>query len=231
MSEPAGRNWICSPARARASTARNSARPSDSPRHGGWPALPTARALFTAFARRDRCETPEPKLPAHETLDPLEILRVLVENDVRFIVIGGIAAALHGSTTLTADLDILYDRSGDNIERLAHALTALGAVRRDLPAGLPAPLDARTVRNGTNFLLTTREGDLDCIGETPSGRFTYAQVAPTAERIRIGADLDVEVVSLDELIRMKRATGRTKDRIELETLSALRDEREHREDR
>ncbi|HEV2010480.1 MAG TPA: hypothetical protein VGS17_05575 [Candidatus Limnocylindria bacterium] len=170
-------------------------------------------------------------MPARGTLDPLEILRVLVEHDVRFVVIGGIAAALHGSTTLTADLDILYDRSGDNIERLARALAALGAVRRDLPAGLPAPLDARTVRNGLNFLLTTRQGDLDCIGETPSGRFTHAQVAPTAERMRIGTDLEIDVASLDELIRMKRATGRTKDRIELETLSALRDERERREAR
>ena len=214
-----------------ASTARSSARPSGCPPHGGWLAQPTARRRFTPFARRDRCETPEPKLPAHGTLDPLEILRVLVKNDVHFVVIGGIAAALHGSTTLTADLDILYDRSSDNIDRLARALAALGAVRRDLPAGLSAPLDARTVRNGTNFLLTTRRGDLDCIGETPSGRFTYAQVVPTAERIRIGANLEVDVVSLDELIRMKRATGRTKDRIELETLSALRDERERREDR
>jgi len=165
-------------------------------------------------------------VPARGTLDPLEILRVLVANEVRFVVIGGIAAALHGSTTLTADLDILYDRSGDNIERLARALAALGAVRRDLPTEAPAPLDARTVRNGTNFLLTTRHGDLDCIGETPSGRFTHAQLAPTAERMRIGTDLEINVASLDELIRMKRATGRTKDRIELETLSALRDELE-----
>jgi hypothetical protein len=170
-------------------------------------------------------------VPAGGTLDPLEILRVLVERDVRFVVIGGIAGALHGSTTLTADVDILYDRSGDNFERLARALAVLRAIRRDLPAGLPAPLDARTLRNGTNFLLTTRYGDLDCVGETPSGRFTYEQLAPTAERMRIGADLEIRVASLDELIRMKRATGRTKDRIELETLSALRDVRERRESR
>ncbi len=184
-----------------------------------------------AFARRDRCEAPEPRVSASGTLDPLEILRVLVANDARFVVVGGIAAALHGSTTLTADLDILYERGTDNVERLSRALTALGAVRRDLPTGVPAPLDLRTLRNGMNFLLTTRHGDLDCIGETPSGHFTYPQIAPTAERVRIGTDLEIDVASLDELIRMKRATGRTKDRIELETLSALRDERERREPR
>jgi len=109
---------------------------------------------------------------------------------------------LHGSTTLTADLDILYDHGRDNIDRLARALTALGAVRRDL----------------------------HCVSETPGDRFTYAQVAPTAERMRIDRDVEISVASLDELIRMKRATGRTKARIELETLSALRDERKRRED-
>ena len=152
-----------------------------------------------------------------------------MQNDVRFVVIGGIAAALHGSTSLTADLDVVYDREGDNVERLAAALEGLGASRRDLPEGVAAPLDARTIRNGMNLLLTTKHGDLDCIGETPSGRFTYADIAPTAERVRVGPHLDVDVVSLDELIRMKRATGRAKDRIEIETLSALREERDHRE--
>lgn len=150
---------------------------------------------------------------------------------MRFVIIGGIAAALHGSTSLTADLDIVYDREGDNIDRLARALAALGGSRRDLPSGVTAPVDAPAILNGMNLLLATRHGDLDCIGETPSGRFTYGDIAPTAERVGIRSGLEVQVVSLNELIRMKRAAGRTKDRIELETLSALRDEREQREDR
>lgn len=174
---------------------------------------------------------PEPSAVPDAALDPLAILRTLAANDVAFVVIGGIAGALYGSTTLTADLDILIDRDRDNLVRLARALKTLGAVRRDLPEGLLAPLDERAILNGTNFLLTTTEGDLDVIGETPSGRFTYTQVVATAERMRIEADLEVSVVSLDELIRMKRATGRAKDRIEIETLSALRDARREREGR
>lgn len=154
-----------------------------------------------------------------------------MRHDVHFVVIGGIAAALHGSTTVTLDLDVLYERSRENISRLAGALAALGATRRDLPAGVRAPLDERALRAATNVLLHTHYGDLDCIGETPSGAFTYPQVSPTAERMRIDTDLEVDIASLDELIRMKRATGRTKDRIEIETLSALRDERERRERR
>lgn len=161
-------------------------------------------------------------------LDPVGILKLLVDEGVRFVVVGGIAGALHGSTTLTADLDILYDRETANLDRLAAALAGLGAVRRDLPTGVKAPVDARALRNGTNFLLSTDRGDLDCIAETPSGAFTFSQVVPTAERMEIGRGLVVPVASLDELIRMKRATGRPKDRIEVETLAALRSARDER---
>ena len=161
-------------------------------------------------------------------LDLRALLRTLVRHRVRFLVIGGIAGALHGSTTMTSDLDILYARDRDNVRRLAAALAELDAHRRDLPAELTAPLDAQAILNGTNALLSTRHGDLDCIGETPSGRFTYDQLVPTAARYEIAADLSVTVVSLDELIRMKRATGREQDRAEVERLSALRDEVEER---
>lgn len=140
--------------------------------------------------------------------------------------IGGIAGALHGSTTMTSDLDILYARDRHNVQRLTAALAELDAHRRDLPPGVAAAVDAQAILNGMNVLLNTRYGDLDCIGETPSGRFTYAQLAPTASRYEIAADLSVSAASLDELIQMKRATGREQDRAEVERLSALRDELE-----
>ncbi|MEP7003707.1 MAG: hypothetical protein ABI888_04130 [Chloroflexota bacterium] len=170
-------------------------------------------------------------MPSASSLDPIEILRALVAADVRFVVIGGIAGALQGSTTLTADLDILYDRDRDNIERLAGALKELDAKRRDLPDGVSARVDTRAILSGMNLLMSTRAGDLDCIAETPSGRFTYPQIAPTADRLSVERGLEIEVASLDELIRMKRATGREKDRIEVETLAALREERERRDAR
>lgn len=167
-------------------------------------------------------------MPERPVLDPSGLLRALVQKDVRFVVIGGVAGTLHGSTTLTGDLDILFDRDPSNVDRLATVLMELHAVRRDLPAGVKAPIDARALRSATNFLLSTDLGDLDCIGETPSGGFTFEQIAPTAERMRIGKELVVSVAALDELIRMKRATGRAKDRIEVETLAGLRTERERR---
>jgi len=121
---------------------------------------------------------------------------------------------------------VLYERERTNVVRLAAALEEVGASRRDVSRSTNAALDARALRNGTNFLLNTRWGALDCIGETPSGRFTYAQLAPNAERFEVAPDVTVSVVSLDDLIAMKRATGRSKDRAEVENLAALREVRD-----
>ena len=115
-------------------------------------------------------------------LDPIAVLRAIAAHDVQFVVIGGIAGALHGSTTVTADLDVLYERDPANVKRLATVLGTLGATRRDLPKSVKAPIDARALLGGTNFLLRTRFGDVDCVGETPSGRFTYREIAVTAQR-------------------------------------------------
>lgn len=158
--------------------------------------------------------------------DPIAILRVLARHEVRFVAIGGTAGRLLGSALTTDDVDILYERSGENIGRLAAALAELAARRRDLDPAIAVPrLDAQTIRNGMNFLLTTRYGDLDCLGETASGRFTYEQMAPTADRYEV-EDFTMLAVSLDELIRMKRAAGRPEDKAAVEHLSALRRERE-----
>jgi hypothetical protein len=162
-------------------------------------------------------------------LDLEGLFRTLVRHKVRFIVIGGVAGGFHGSATLTRDLDIVYDRERENIRRLAAALTEIEAKRRDLPSGVSATIDERAILIGTNFLLNTRFGPLDCIGETPAERLTYAQLVVDAVRFTLADDLIVAVTSLDDLIRMKQATGRERDRIEVERLMALRDEHELRE--
>lgn len=156
--------------------------------------------------------------------EPVAILRVLVRHEVRFIVIGGIAGNLLGSTSVTRDLDVLYDRDVTNIARLAEALQDLGARLRGVDDTLPFRIDAHALRNGSNFTFTTRLGDLDCLGEA-SGRSTYATLVATAETMEV-EDIQIRVVSLDDLIRMKRAAGRNKDLIEVENLSALREVRD-----
>jgi hypothetical protein len=159
------------------------------------------------------------------TFDPIHILRRLNAHKVDFVLIGGLAAKAHGSPTLTVDIDICYARNRDNLERLAAVLGELGAVLRGAPPDLPFHPDARTLWRGDTFTLTTAHGDLDILG-VPSGVSGYDELAANAETAELDQGLLVKVASLDDLIRMKRAAGRPKDRVELEILGALRDEME-----
>lgn len=155
-------------------------------------------------------------------IDPLAALRVLVAHDVRFVLIGGQAARAHGSSSLTKDVDVCYDRAPDNLDRLAAALTEMHARLRGVDEDVPFVLDARTLRNGDSFTFETDFGAFDVLA-TPSGTSGYPDLVAGAEPMDFG-DLTVRVVALDDLIRMKRAAARPKDRIEVEVLIALRDE-------
>jgi hypothetical protein len=154
--------------------------------------------------------------------DPLLALRVLLRRGVRFIVIGGYGAAIRGSPLLTGDLDICYARDDHNLEVLAQALRELHAHLRGAPRDVPFQLDARALKLGDHFTFTTDAGSLDCLG-TPAGTGGFADLDVEAT----DEDLDgfmVRVASLEDLMRMHRAAGRTKDRLALEWLGALRDE-------
>ena len=155
------------------------------------------------------------------------IVRVLQRHEVEFVVIGGIAGQLWGSPTITQDLDVCYAREKTNLEHLAAALRELNAKLRGVKEDVPFRLDARTLVNGDSFTFTTDFGALDCLA-TPSGTSGYKDLKPAAEAMPIGSGLRVWVCSIDDLIRMKRAAGRTKDRLDLEHLGALRDERARR---
>lgn len=158
-----------------------------------------------------------------QRFQPDRIIEVLIRHDVRFVLVGGLAAQAHGSPSLTGDLDICYARDGVNLARLADALGELSAVRRGLPPDSPRlpPLDLRTLRAGGLFTLATRFGDFDILA-TPDPGFDYQRLRDHAVVTTV-AGAPVHVTSLDDLIEMKRAAGRPKDRIELEILGALRE--------
>lgn len=160
-------------------------------------------------------------LPA---FDPLAALRALRSAGVEFVLIGGVAARLHGSPSLTRDVDICYSRASDNVERLASVLNALHARLRGVDDDAPFLLDARTLLAGANFTFTTDVGDLDLLA-LPAGVEGYDELARSAESVDLG-DISVLVSTLDDLIRMKTAAGRAKDRAEVEILSALREQLE-----
>jgi hypothetical protein len=156
----------------------------------------------------------------YEYLDALEIL---AKHRVRFVVIGGIAANLRGSTTLTQDLDVCYARDGDNLGRLAKALKELQARLRGAPSDVPFVLDAKTLAMGDHFTFVTEAGSLDILGHPSGIPGGYEELERAADEMDLGG-FSVKVVSIDDLIRMKRAAGRAKDLVELEILGALRDE-------
>jgi hypothetical protein len=156
------------------------------------------------------------------SFDPLQVLRTLVHHGVRFVLIGGYAGALRGSPVITGDVDVCYARDGANLERLAEALRSLDARLRGGPPDVPFQLDARTLRAGDHFTFSTSAGPLDILG-TPSGTKGLPDLEASATD-EVVDGLTIRVASIEDLIRMKRASGRAKDRIALEWLSAVRDE-------
>ncbi len=157
--------------------------------------------------------------------DPFAIFRVLQEQGVRFVVIGGVATGLRGAPDLTGDLDICYARDDENLDRLVAALRVLDArlrVARETE-DVPFQLDAMSLKNGDSFTFRTNQGDFDILG-TPSGTDGFGDLDRHADEFVLSHRLAVRVASVDDLIRMKRASGRTKDLLHLEHLAALREE-------
>ena len=155
------------------------------------------------------------------SFDPLRILRQLTADGVEFVLIGGIAGRVHGSPTVTNDLDVCYRRTKSNCERLARTLHELRARLRDLPAGLPAPIDEKTLWQGHNFTFVTDAGFFDCLASPEEGASTgYDELAGNAASITISGS-PILVCSLEDLIRMKQAAGRAKDLIEIEVLKGV----------
>ena len=102
-------------------------------------------------------------------VDLAQVIPPLVRAKVDFILIGGMAGILHGSARVTFDVDLVYLRTPENIERLAGALATQAPKLRDAPANLPFQWDAKTIQSGLNFTLTTNIGDLDLFGEIAGG--------------------------------------------------------------
>jgi hypothetical protein len=148
-------------------------------------------------------------------------LRLLTRHEVEFIIIGGVAVSAHGSAYLTYDLDLAYARTRDNLKRLADALAPQHPRPRDFPADLPFVWSEQTIKQGTNFTLTTDLGNIDLLGEV-AGLGDYEQVRAQSVVMSL-FNLQCRVLSLDALIVAKRAAGRPKDLLALPELEALRE--------
>lgn len=155
--------------------------------------------------------------------EPEKILDALNQHGVRYVLIGGLAAAMHGSATPTFDVDIIPATTEDNLERLSAALTTLEArVRVDgVPDGLPFTHDATSLAGMLMLNLVTRYGDLD-IASQPAGVTRYEDWASNASSI-VALGVAVQVADLGDIVRSKEAAGRDKDKAQLPLLRALKE--------
>jgi len=153
---------------------------------------------------------------------PEAVIRLLGRHEVRYVLIGGLAAVTHGAPIVTQDIDLCYARDAANLERLAAALQDVHAYLRGADPGLPFRLDARTIAKGDAFTFTTDLGWIDILA-TPAGTEGYEDLARTAQPFELFGQR-VLIAAVDDLIRMKRAAGRPKDLLAIEELGALREE-------
>jgi len=147
------------------------------------------------------------------------LLDALDKENVRYVIIGGVAAIAHGSATATFDIDVCYAREGSNLERLARALAPIHPRLRGADENLPFKFDARTIRNGLNFTLATDIGDLDLLGEVSGVGSDRDVFANSVETEIFGHKR--RILSLEALIGSKQAAARPKDLLVLPELKAL----------
>lgn len=147
----------------------------------------------------------------------------LVTAQVEFIIVGGAAAAVHGSARATEDLDVVYRRTPENVSRLVDALAPLQPYLRGAPPGLPFRWEERTIWNGLNFTLVTSLGAIDLLGEITGGG-CYDDLLPDSERIQLFG-VECLCLGLERLIQVKRAAGRPRDFEAIAELEAILEER------
>jgi hypothetical protein len=150
-------------------------------------------------------------------------IKLVGQFQIKCVLVGGVAAALHGSSIPTQDLDICYARDPANLTKVVVALRSVNATLRGAPKNIPFILDEETLRRGLNFTFDTDVGKLDLLGEV-RGVGVYADCFENADEAEMFG-YSHRVLSLEKLIDAKRAAGRPKDLIALPELEAILENR------
>lgn len=160
-------------------------------------------------------------------LDRARIIECLAKHGVEYLVVGGVAAQLHGAVRQTSDFDSLPSTSRENLDRLAVAMRELNAYLRvdgltdDEARALPTRLEAESLGRMDISTWRTDAGDLDVLTAIPTrdgGRALYEELVARADLVQVGG-IVVQVAALDDIIASKEWADRPKDR---EALSELR---------
>lgn len=150
---------------------------------------------------------------------PRAILQLLIARGVDFVVVGGYAAVLHGSSRITQDLDVCYATDRPNLDVLGRTLVDANARLYGIEEGVPFVPDGRTLARTQLMTLMTDLGKLDLM-TAPDGAPTYQRLRGNATAVDLG-DYLVRIASIEDLLSMKRAADRPKDRADVVELEAI----------
>ena len=159
--------------------------------------------------------------------DPARALTSLVSHGVNFVTVGGLAAMTWGADTrMMPVLEICCERSTPNQLALADALNELEAsVRGALPDETAKLNIAATIETHDVLRLNTKAGAIDCVS-TPSGTHGYSDLIRNAVNVALADGLIVRIASLDDLLRIARTGDTPYDKVNVEILSAVKEERD-----
>lgn len=147
------------------------------------------------------------------------MLQGLRTHEIKFVVVGGVAATAHGSRRVTDDIDICYERGKANVTRLATILSDWDAYPRGIEGGLPFFMDERQFRVTPIMTLTTREGFIVAL-DVVKGVGDYTKCRDRSAAVE-AFGIRFRVLDLRALMDAKRAAGRPKDIDQLPELEAL----------
>jgi hypothetical protein len=155
------------------------------------------------------------------------LLQLLDKHAIRYVIVGGLAATVHGATRVTYDIDLVPQWTDDNLDRLASALREAGArlAAPDAPTPIPFPIDAQSLRQFEVSTWRTSLGDLDVIIGTPTAtRGVLARYDALESRAvqREAFGVAILIAALDDIIESKQALSRESDLVALPELHRLR---------
>lgn len=150
-----------------------------------------------------------------EHFEPERVVDALNRAGVRYVIVGGLAVGAHGVVRATRDLDLVPDPAPANLGRLARALGALGG-------GHPVDqeLTGESLSHPVSMKLRTRSGEVHVLNRMP-GTPPFEELAADALLVEIDTGVGAPVCSLDHLRRMKAASARPRDAVDLAELDQL----------
>ena len=151
----------------------------------------------------------------------LDFLKRLTDHNVEFVVVGGMAGILHGSSLVTQDLDLCAPMTPENINHILQALREIHPRFRMHPDRPPLPEDPARLAGFKNLYISTDLGEIDFLAEI-TGVGDFDTVSQSAIKVRVSG-VECRVIDIDSLILAKRAMGRAKDQQAAIELESIRD--------